>query len=1789
MATSRKVEADGVSLSWKRSIWFSESQHEAWKNLTQILFSTGSPQFYYLHGDSGTGKSWLLHQFTELCRQDRVPGQSLVALIDFEQPPDRFTDLRLSLFAFLEMRRQLEELGPVFPLFDLATLVYFYKSGQFVPTSLARHYPENARDWIFTLAECIFTGLDSLDGDGLLKLMQRFRVDLPTERIETLKFGRRVEAIKKLRYEFSLQEEIPGLLLVDLSLLNTFEPGRRILFCFDHVEGMLPSPPAGEAHFSDPLAWLFKFWSIIRKSSLPVHLVAAGRNPLKRPNRTQDAGTFHVLSLSPLHRKDTRRFVEQQRLDGTEARAHAVNLARIEELKYSPLRLATACTILRWLTQNGDYGGENGKQETYEHSQINLCRYLFGIINRDIATALVALAACRHFDAEVYTYLSKYIVFNANAEFFKWITDLPFVKRIRSAGSVQYRMHEDIKAELLKAGRTLVQRAQNGLYHFYAQRALSGDLSCEIEALYMLFQLDFKAGVKKWLQRFNTCTAGEQYQCCQRLIALLAEIPAPEPLWQARINQALAVYFEKIGASGSAEKYLSRARLLIEARKHRGVAEEELVYEQGRLLLKLAWQEYRKGAYAKSEELLNSILQLAARHRLTGPIGSCFSVTLARVYILLSRIYQAHGTFNKAVDYQLKAAETAERTLEQAPGFEPAWQIYLRLQRMRAQTLFEQFEVDGGFECLDRTLEKATALKAERQQSASICEELARLHELYGQALKERAEYRKALEHFSHAQSFLDEALRIAAGRRRSMLLKSKISTQIAEICLWLSDTEAADQYIDQALQTCEMILPAWPQDGATLSTRANALYVKALAFQHRGEREKATECFAEAESEFLRVFGGHVKSVGHLRRFLQFSSGVMTSTGTSSASRRLYQQLEAFINLALKNNGNRVQPLVPGSLLSLLLYHRPEYIHQAEALFQKNGLAADRLQDWCKGKRLSAQDVLIWARVLYERIDDLINRAEFRAAETLLNNLLAFCEWILQKFPQNPYLNLVAAEAAIYRGQFLLHKGDTGLCTEIGQRACELLEDLCQSYPHFTVFKESLIRGQLKLAEFKAALGHYQDALNLILHARSNAIRLKEEAYDTVQAEHLIGLCSFEQARLKEILGHRTEALESFSEAERAFEQVIACDPTHAEARQNLDISRFGSLMLNPPAEKEESIETCMASLEKQLRQQAGYRFVKNILVTLCSSFEAYGEENLKLSPGIQKLFHRLFQSAAEAVKQETHYLLQAYYVRAYGRWKALLKTSADALPALPGAKDPVRAAENLLKKHPQDFELQEVCATIFLEQGVQQLMRQKFERARELFRKAGDRFAALMEAGFGSLPVLYRRGVALANIGFCLIQEQQVEEALKTFGEAVQNFQKTAEVSSTFTASRHWLGDLYLGIGTLFLQIQRREQCEQFLSHAVQEFEWVLNQQPDHPTVLANLGRAHLELGEFHKASHDFPRALWHYKKAIEVFQQARAAQGAGHATLKRLAECYSDLADLQMELSQYQDADQNYYEAIRHYNEILQLRKDDVEALYGCAISHANLGRIKFMQTQLDGAIREYRKAADGYRTIVERVADYRNARLNLGMTLANLGHLFTEKGKLDEAITNYNEAASIFDRCLDTNKKDWSVALKKAQVLRHLGKCYLANRFYDSAQIHLDKAIQLFTEISRHAPEHLDIAAMCESYLELGTLLEGRGELDKAVRGLEQGANWLSGFIARNPDNMEYLYHHGVYRFKFGEFLERHQLNDRFQEEYKAAFDSLYSAFKLNPNEPQIRLLLQEIKAKAEKLNLSFYAG
>lgn len=532
----------------------------------------------FFYGDGGNGKSLLLRYLREYYLKcfspanwhyvkaiadneefithvkDSVEGVQIVpcAALDFgdkvssDHPQDVFSGL-------LILHRELYARGLRFPLFDFACVWHLKQTNQLSESRLKNLFPAEEMDLV---VEIVNVASGTSIGAITKAVLNIFAKNVKES--YTLYLHKRgldeeqIESVKRLDAKSELLECLPDFFAHDLNMAMK-QPGapQRVVLMFDTHESFFEENQrdiSADKYFRRD-RWLRRLLCGL-DYSLGIVAVVAGR---ENPNRADKENLrwevapddfaisdeyVDVHMIGHLSPADAEEFLQKATIKDEILRQSLIKYAEVEPNEIHPLYLGLLVDIVLAAERRNETltAADFRQQPQRESKEQNLINRLLSYVAPATKKAVIALAACRAFNRDIFIRLDEELKFHSTAAAFDILRSFSFVWQAERQGGNWYRIHDLLRRLFGEYEREKLQDAHRVMESYYREQTANDEIYLA-EAIYHANRLDWERGANEWFDVFEKNLWMNRYQICRSLREVKHEMIINSDYVYGRLSQ----------------------------------------------------------------------------------------------------------------------------------------------------------------------------------------------------------------------------------------------------------------------------------------------------------------------------------------------------------------------------------------------------------------------------------------------------------------------------------------------------------------------------------------------------------------------------------------------------------------------------------------------------------------------------------------------------------------------------------------------------------------------------------------------------------------------------------------------------------------------------------------------------------------------------------------------------------------------------------------------------------------------------------------------------------------------------------------------------------------------------------------------------------------------------------------------------------------------------------------------------------------------------------------------------
>ncbi|HEY0069585.1 MAG TPA: hypothetical protein VGE04_06410 [Chloroflexia bacterium] len=541
-------------------------------------------QVLFLHGEGGNGKSLLVRFLREYCCRywgpdftstlqrltydQLIPGlkdpQALgpsdpipYVYHDFAPDPISNESILSPDDVLRRLGADLSRPGFRFPLYTFATVRYLLQARRLPRDQIKSLLPKEEADLGMEVIDLLL----AIPGIGVAKAalalldkhfspIQRLR-EWWTERVHRRNIDEAmVEQIVRMDPERELPNRLPELFADDLNeAMKLPNAPRRLVLFFDTHEAFWGGhrDRRGDQYYARD-EWFRRLLNKLDYKAGIIAVVAGRELPhwgdkgVPIPISPELINPHRVGHLAPA---DALHYLERAGVTDAALRQTLVEYTSVTPGEVHPLYLGLAADVaLAAQSGTGNLASEDfATNDVMDSKKVELVNRFRRYVDDELVYATDALAACRAFDRELFTYLGEQLNFQHTEPIFRRLLTFSFVWQDGRHGAGWYRIHDLIRRIFQERHDPTTLRAHQALEAYYRQRAKTGDPTAIAEAIYHANHIDWERGVREWIQEFDKALEYSLYELCRALLNVRTELVIITDFWKGRVSRGEGDYY----------------------------------------------------------------------------------------------------------------------------------------------------------------------------------------------------------------------------------------------------------------------------------------------------------------------------------------------------------------------------------------------------------------------------------------------------------------------------------------------------------------------------------------------------------------------------------------------------------------------------------------------------------------------------------------------------------------------------------------------------------------------------------------------------------------------------------------------------------------------------------------------------------------------------------------------------------------------------------------------------------------------------------------------------------------------------------------------------------------------------------------------------------------------------------------------------------------------------------------------------------------------------------------------
>lgn len=519
-----------------------------------------------------------------------------------------------AFYGLIRLRKKLAPFNVRFPSFNFACIWYMHKTDQLDTGKMKDLVPSEEIGLLGEITDIVrnsskFKIIGSTASILAKRLFGRSAQKKLTVWLHARGLDKELVArIKELDVETDLLDYLPDFFADDLkSRAERRVPEKIVLFFDTHDAFRGNNLQTIGSHFRAD-EWLRRLLVNVHQSSHIVCVVAGRERPAwnQAPRWEVELNSLEFCPLGQLSLADAENFLVRLGITDSALR-NSIKRYTAENNEIHPFFLGLIADIVLAAEQSG------ASLQTADFSTLplagskekELIDRLISYVDPDTRNAVLALAAARAFDLEIFTALGEALKFKNTKAAFQILTGFSFVWPTERLGSNGYRIHDLLRRLFRQYEKTEIDSAHRQLEKYYRELHTAGNESAIAEAIYHASQVDQDRGALEWIVTFEKFLDSSRYQLCSALLEINREMRVADNFLMGRISQTAANYFLSTTRYADAGQEYNNAISCYDKVLEADSAHIEAHIRKGLSLRQRGMLEFRQTSYDRARQTYN--------------------------------------------------------------------------------------------------------------------------------------------------------------------------------------------------------------------------------------------------------------------------------------------------------------------------------------------------------------------------------------------------------------------------------------------------------------------------------------------------------------------------------------------------------------------------------------------------------------------------------------------------------------------------------------------------------------------------------------------------------------------------------------------------------------------------------------------------------------------------------------------------------------------------------------------------------------------------------------------------------------------------------------------------------------------------------------------------------------------------------------------------------------------------------------------------------------------------------
>jgi tetratricopeptide (TPR) repeat protein len=562
--------------------------------VSQINSVEHNHKINFIYGLSGNGKTLLVRFLLTECAKYFKPenwvylnslGQEefvqnvihaesgtkvAVAYIDLSSKDPFSGDLTDSFFALIKLRNILKKEGIPLHIFDFATIWYLHKTNTLSTEMIKKLYPSEEAGLIAAIVDAItHTAYAKIVNAFIQVLNKQFKEDAFIAYLQQRISSEILSNIQDKNPETELYYDLPEIFAYNLNDVIKNNNELKIVICFDSHDSFWGDKIASMSSnlFYQRDEWLRKLLGHLDLDAGLIVYVTATERP-----RWKDASIYPIqneyinfIELNGFSEPDALEYLKTKGIENHKLKEYII-FQSASEIEIHPLCLA----MISDLFLQSEVDMTNSDLVVEEILPFNdVLRVKLAVVDtilkhatKDMAVAIYALAAARHFNYDTFKLLGTEVGFSYTAASYETLTAFSF---IRESGDGMIVIHDFIRKSITRAGNINTLNALKSLSSHYSAKMSTvnikdnGSLPTVIDYIYYLNKTNWEAGFEFWHELFHGYLFVGNFLALKLFVDIYKEMTVENIIAKGLAAESIGAFYHQIGKSHDGMAYYAEA------------------------------------------------------------------------------------------------------------------------------------------------------------------------------------------------------------------------------------------------------------------------------------------------------------------------------------------------------------------------------------------------------------------------------------------------------------------------------------------------------------------------------------------------------------------------------------------------------------------------------------------------------------------------------------------------------------------------------------------------------------------------------------------------------------------------------------------------------------------------------------------------------------------------------------------------------------------------------------------------------------------------------------------------------------------------------------------------------------------------------------------------------------------------------------------------------------------------------------------------------------------------------